>query len=192
MGWTGRPIPHSPPPGRPTDRLTVTDSIHPIPVCVCVCVGINGINQQELVELSQEDLLKLQENTTVALTKKCELDRYCSICLERMKDHVCVPCGHRYCGQCIAQVRPCLVLYIRGEARHMPGLYVCISMRPPIDMSPKKCRWIAAPSAGSGLRRRSSASNNRRAGVRKAGEATAAAHTRPARRQRDVHGEGFS
>ena len=36
-------------------------------------------NAQELVELSQEDLLKLQENTTVALTKKCELDRFCSI-----------------------------------------------------------------------------------------------------------------
>lgn len=51
------------------------------------------------MDLSQEDLLKLQENTTVALTKKCEVDRYCSICLERMKDHVCVPCGHRYCGQ---------------------------------------------------------------------------------------------
>ena len=63
------------------------------------------LSVEELVDLSQEDLLKLQENTTMALTKKCELDRYCSICLERMKDHVCVPCGHRYCGQCIAQVR---------------------------------------------------------------------------------------
>ena len=62
---------------------------------------------EELVELSQEDLLKMQENLACALTKKCEIDRYCSICLERQKDHVCVPCGHRYCGACIAQVERC-------------------------------------------------------------------------------------
>lgn len=62
---------------------------------------------EELVELTQEDLLKLQENLAGALTKKCEMDRHCSICLERQKDHVCVPCGHRYCGPCIAQVDRC-------------------------------------------------------------------------------------
>ena len=84
----------------------------------------------ELVELNQEDLLKLQvrdglksevwrytiqrmmidwcnmclyvsartlkqENTHAALTRKVEIEQKCSICLERMKDHVCVPCGHR-------------------------------------------------------------------------------------------------
>lgn len=43
---------------------------------------------------------RLQENTTVALTKKCELDRFCSICLERMKDHVSVPCG-KYAIACV-------------------------------------------------------------------------------------------
>ena len=62
---------------------------------------------EELVELPQEDLLRLQENLTSALTKKSEIERFCSICLERQKDHVCVPCGHRYCGTCIAQVDRC-------------------------------------------------------------------------------------
>ena len=40
---------------------------------------------EELIELSQEDLLKMQENMALALTKKCELDMKCSICLERTK-----------------------------------------------------------------------------------------------------------
>ena len=62
---------------------------------------------EELTELSQEDLLKMQENLAAALNKKYELDRFCSICLERQKDFVCVPCGHRYCSICVAEIDRC-------------------------------------------------------------------------------------
>jgi hypothetical protein len=40
---------------------------------------------EELVELSQEDLLKMQENTAVALQRKMEESNKCSVCMERNK-----------------------------------------------------------------------------------------------------------
>lgn len=68
---------------------------------------LHVLSVDELAKFDQAELTKMQENIAIALQRKIEENHTCSVCLTRSKDHACVPCGHRYCGQCIAQVSRC-------------------------------------------------------------------------------------
>jgi len=58
---------------------------------------VRVLTVEELSELSYEKLLLMQDNLNQAIMDVRSKELKCAVCLDREKDAVCVPCGHRFC-----------------------------------------------------------------------------------------------
>jgi hypothetical protein len=75
----------------------------------------------ELISLSYDQLLEFQDNLNLAIRETRERDGRCAVCMQREKDSVCVPCGHRFCGTCIKQFPRCAEC--RADIEHTMRCY---------------------------------------------------------------------
>ena len=59
--------------------------------------AVRILTVEEFSELSYEKLLLMQDNLNQAIIDVRAKESKCAVCLDREKDSVCVPCGHRFC-----------------------------------------------------------------------------------------------
>ena len=80
----------------------------------------------EDLELGDLQTLHLQligaiHHVNARIEEKRDVERACPICLDRTKNAVLVPCGHRACAECAADLTECHIC--RGKITRRQPMY---------------------------------------------------------------------